>query len=147
MNKIKPKPKEILEKEKQGYIELTKDQIEKYIIFNIESGSVYFQYECENGSVKFGFKDSFDSEVIETKKCFGLFTEKYYNRITDIYLYNDNLKIFFNYNYNDIYKPNIKKENYLINKITEQLKNEIIENSGNYICGNVNNSCIKNNKQ
>lgn len=128
------KPKEIIEKEKLGYIELTDEQIEKYIIYDEINGSVYFSYDYEinknqKGNLHFGFKTSYDCDVEVKKKWFGLFEDKIYNIKTDIYYYNDDLKIFFeqkdlkkisNFNlltpyssdFLEVIKKELKKKNY-----------------------------------
>jgi hypothetical protein len=122
------KPKEIIEKEKLGYIELSKEQIEKYIIndevtaFFGNYGSVCFSYDYQilnlKGTLHFKLKTSYDCDVEVKKKWFGLFEDKIYNIKTDIYYYNDDLKIFFE-------DKGLKKINPYSNDFLEMIKNEL----------------------
>lgn len=70
------KPKEIKDLENKGYIELYKDQIEKYIRIDEDNASIYYftysGYHTGYNEVHFGFK-----------------------QIDNYYYYNDDLKIYF----------------------------------------------------
>lgn len=116
------KPKEIIEKEKLGYIELSKEQIEKYIINDGVNGSICFSYDYQisnlKGTLHFTLKTSYDCDVEVKKKWFGLFEDKIYNIKTEIYYYNDDLEIFFE-------EKELKKINPYSNDFLEVIKNKL----------------------
>lgn len=117
------KPKEIIEKEKLGYVELSKEQIEKYIINDEVNGSICFSYDYQisnlKGTLHFKLKKSYDFDIEVKKKCFIIFEDdKIYNIKTDIYYYNDDLEIFFE-------EKKLKKINPYSNDFLEVIKNEL----------------------
>ena len=121
------KPKEIVEKENNGYIELSVKQIDKYIVFNQENGTACFTYDYvrdnyTKATLEFGLKSSCDYDIKEVKGFLGLNSDKQYTRISDEYLYNDDLKIFFNLSRRVRIK--ISDEQKIIEVIKNELKNK-----------------------
>lgn len=117
------KPKEILEKEKIGYIELSDDQIEEYICYDYDSGCVYFTYDYEinrqqKETLNFELKVVCDYDIEIIRSNFGLTKENKYTLISDKYYLNDDLKVFFK-------ESELLTKNNIHKKIIKEIKNKL----------------------
>jgi hypothetical protein len=92
------RPELLNELDQQGYVEVYKEQIEKYLKVDRMNGVVYLELDIEETNVIFGFKETQDykEEVIKGRKWLLPTREVKYIKTSDLYFYNTDLKIYFN---------------------------------------------------